>query len=57
MVTEFEKSIGLKGHVNCCANCKHSKSYIDIGGHVEIECKRFNLDVFGDSVCSFYEEN
>ena len=56
-MTEFEKSIGLREHVNCCANCKHGKNYLSIGGYEEIECTKFDLDVFGDSICQHYEES
>lgn len=56
-MTEFEKSIGFVEQVDCCANCKHAKNYISIGGHMETECTRFDLDVFGDSLCQHYEES
>ena len=56
MLTEFEKSIGFIEHVDCCANCKHGHTYIAIGGYEETECKKFEIDVFNDSVCKYYQD-
>ena len=54
-MTEFEKSIEFREHVNCCVNCKHGKNYLSIGGYEEIECTKFDLDVSIDSICQHYE--
>lgn len=43
-------------HVDCCDTCKYGRPYLSLGGNNNIECAKFHIDVYTNSLCKYYED-